>query len=182
MRTPPKPLWPKFFRLSLREVFSFLSNRKSRRGNGPAIDRQKLSRGIWMPLWALWVISIYHHCPESKRKISERNSGSIPPYCRHDSEKKLANSYFPWPMFLPVAQVFLNIVRAHRIRGRTLRGGVLGTFWQPPSENPFWETFSKPFFTVRPIAPPFSEPFWEPFLRTLPQNLLRTQEAVNPCL
>ena len=24
-----------------------------------------------------------------------------------------------------------------RLRGRTLQGGVLGTFWKPPSQNPF---------------------------------------------
>ena len=61
-----------------------------------------------------------------------------------------------------------------RLRGRTLQGGVLGTFWKPPSQNPLREPFSEPFFTVKPMA----DPLLRTFLRTLPQkpvqNLLRT--------
>ena len=53
-----------------------------------------------------------------------------------------------------------------RVRGRTLRGGVLGTFWKAPSQNPFWEPFSEPFLSVKPIA----GPLLRTLLRTLPQN------------
>ena len=60
------------------------------------------------------------------------------------------------------------------LRGHTLQGVVLGTFWKPPSQNPFWEPFSEPFFTVNPMA----DPLLRTLLRTLPQNpfqnLLRT--------
>ena len=54
-------------------------------------------------------------------------------------------------------------------RGRALQGGVLGTFWKAPSQNPFWEPFSEPFFYCKSHSrqTPFSEPFWEPFPRTL---------------
>ena len=45
-------------------------------------------------------------------------------------------------------------------------GGVPGTFWKPPSQNPFWEPFSEPFFTVKPIA----DPLLRTLLRTIPQN------------
>ena len=45
------------------------------------------------------------------------------------------------------------------------KGGVLGTFWKPPSQNPFWEPFSEPFFPVKPTAGPLLT-----LLRTLPQN------------
>ena len=60
----------------------------------------------------------------------------------------------------------LSLIWSARLRRRTLRGGILGTFWKPPSKNAFWEHFSEPFSTAKPIR------------RTLPQNpsqnLLRT--------
>ena len=56
-------------------------------------------------------------------------------------------------------------------RGRTLQGGIPGTFWKPPSQNPFWEPFSEPLLrTLKPRV--------DRLLKTLPQNpfqnLLRT--------
>ena len=58
-----------------------------------------------------------------------------------------------------------------RLRGRTLRGGVLGTFWKPPSQNPYWEPFSEPFFYRKThIRPPSQNPSENPFSRTLPRT------------
>ena len=57
-----------------------------------------------------------------------------------------------------------------RLRGRTLRGGVLGTFWKPPSKNPFWEPSSEPRLPAKPIA--------SPLLKTL----LGTVSARGSCL
>ena len=61
-----------------------------------------------------------------------------------------------------------------RLRGRTLRGGVLGTFWKPPSQNPF----SEPFFAVKLQSHPpvtgvlkweIPEVLWEVLPRVLPE-------------
>ena len=65
--------------------------------------------------------------------------------------------------------------RVHALRGRTLQGGVLGTFWKPPSQNTFCEPFSEPScFSLsktivekrapsqNPSENPSPEPFPEP--------------------
>ena len=41
---------------------------------------------------------------------------------------------------------FFFLHRAPRLRGRTLQEGVLGTFWKPAPQKPFWEPFSEPLF------------------------------------
>ena len=68
------------------------------------------------------------------------------------------------------------MIGVHAWGRRTLRGDVLGTFWKPPSQNPFWEPFSEPFFTVKPTE--------SSLLRTLlhdpPQNLLLEEEKLGP--
>ena len=52
--------------------------------------------------------------------------------------------------------------------GRTPKGGVLGTFWKTPSQNPFWEPFSEPLFYCKTHSrPPSQNPSGNPFPRTL---------------
>ena len=78
---------------------------------------------------------------------------------------------------------FQDLKLGARLRGRALSGGVLGTFWKPPSQNPFWEPFSEPFFTAKPTAGPL---LWEPFSRTLPRTFsdpfLERCVAVRPLM
>ena len=49
------------------------------------------------------------------------------------------------------------------LRGRTLQGDALGTFWKPPSRKPLLRTLLRTLFTVKPIArPPFGNPSENP--------------------
>ena len=82
----------------------------------------------------------------------------------------------------PKSQNLEHVVsRENRARGRTLQGGVLGTFWEPPSQNPFprtlfyCKTHSRP-----PSQNPSENPSPEPFPRTFSEPFLARYVAVRP--
>ena len=66
-------------------------------------------------------------------------------------------------------------------KGSYCRGGILGTFWKPPSQNPS----QNPFFTVKPIrrSPsqnPSENPSPEPCPRTFSEPFFERCVAVRP--
>ena len=110
-------------------------------------------------------------CVECIQRLFARACGAVEfsPFCKKTSAWKQplaacigkGGTCIPF-LFLPLSLDYLQVMIGRaRLRGRTLQGGVLGTFWKPPpllrtpSENPS----QNPFSTVKPIE--------DPLLRTL---------------
>ena len=63
-------------------------------------------------------------------------------------------------------------------KGRILWRGILSNFWKPPSQNPFWEPFSKLLFNCKNDSKPRSNNlFANPLPRNPCHNLLKTPWA-----